>query len=265
MRQIVTWPVRMRAMSRNMNDSLMLWQSRYHELDEEMHERKRVEEALLDISSREQERIRQDLHDTVVQELTGLNFQVRNLMDALAGEGEEYRVLGEDLFETTTRVGNEVRRAIRGLTPVDPYPDGLSLGLKDLVDQSRDRVKGRVEYVEHKKVLMQDQQCARHLYRIGQEALNNALKYAKADLIRVSLSNEDGCVILEVKDDGIGFREGEIQGGGMGQSIMKYRANVMGAELSVESASGKGTRVLCVIPTSEELGEDFKGGVSKNG
>jgi signal transduction histidine kinase len=86
------------------------------------------------------------------------------------------------------------------------------------------------------------------LYRIAQEALNNALKHAHARNIMVRLSQDEGSVTLEIRDDGIGFDPviaGE--GGGVGLSMMQERAEELGAQLTVDSGRGAGTRVLVEV------------------
>jgi signal transduction histidine kinase len=93
---------------------------------------------------------------------------------------------------------------------------------------------------------MRDAIVAGHLYRIAQEATNNALKHSRAREIVIALKRQRGHVTLRVSDDGCGLTEGKSSG--MGLHVMRHRASVIGAELTLESAPGKGTTVICRWP-----------------
>ena len=87
---------------------------------------------------------------------------------------------------------------------------------------------------------------ATHLYRIVQEAINNAVKHGKAKRIFISLKPAGDRFVLNVTDDGVGFSNETKKNGGMGLHIMKYRASVLAAALEVRSGmDGVGTTVVC--------------------
>ena len=90
-----------------------------------------------------------------------------------------------------------------------------------------------------------DEVAGSNLYRIAQEAVNNAVKHADAQSISIGLGAVEEEVTLTIKDDGAGFAVAEGQGGGMGLSIMKYRANLIGASLDIRRGAGGGTIVIC--------------------
>ena len=87
---------------------------------------------------------------------------------------------------------------------------------------------------------------ALNLYRIAQEAVNNALKHARASEIVIKLRKEHHAAVLAVTDDGTGMRSSSKKT--MGIHMMKYRANVCGAKLEIESRRGHGTTVTCRVP-----------------
>jgi signal transduction histidine kinase len=99
---------------------------------------------------------------------------------------------------------------------------------------------------------------ATHLYRIAQEAVNNALKHSGAGLIEISLFREEGNTVLAVSDDGRGLAGG-AKPGGMGLNIMRYRAGMIGAELEIGPGREGGTVVRCVFH-SPSVRERKKGG-----
>jgi signal transduction histidine kinase len=90
---------------------------------------------------------------------------------------------------------------------------------------------------------------ATHLYRIAQEAINNATKHGKARKIDIRLSANASATSLSIADDGIGFSKNGNAMNGVGISIMRYRANIMDGEFAIEAGSGGGTIVSCTIPT----------------
>jgi signal transduction histidine kinase len=97
-------------------------------------------------------------------------------------------------------------------------------------------------------VALSNHAAAIHLYRIAQEAVNNAIKHGKARQIRVSLRLQGKDLGLVVADDGVGFAGDGAARNGMGLRIMRYRAEAIGGQLIVESRRKRGTRVRCCVP-----------------
>jgi two-component system CheB/CheR fusion protein len=91
---------------------------------------------------------------------------------------------------------------------------------------------------------------ATHLYRIAQEAINNATKHGKAENIEVRLSGNASAMSLSIADDGTGFSKTEKNMNGVGISIMRYRANVVGGEFEIEDRPNGGTIVSCTVPAN---------------
>ena len=89
-------------------------------------------------------------------------------------------------------------------------------------------------------------EIALHLYRIAQEAISNALRHSRATSIQVRLSREHGSLTLSVRDDGVGLAGSRR--GGIGLSIIGYRARSIGAHLEIRPGSHGGTCVLCRLP-----------------
>ena len=90
-----------------------------------------------------------------------------------------------------------------------------------------------------------DNTKARHLYRIAQEAINNATRHGKAQHIDISLSSNPDATVLSIADDGVGISKTTKNLHGMGLSIMRYRSNLMGGELLIEERPTGGTVVCC--------------------
>ncbi|MGB9314156.1 MAG: ATP-binding protein, partial [Pseudolabrys sp.] len=92
-----------------------------------------------------------------------------------------------------------------------------------------------------------DESVALNVYRIAQEAVNNALKHARASEIIIGLRKEDHDLVLTIRDDGAGMRSLRKKKT-MGIHMMKYRADVCGGKLEIESRRGHGTTVTCRVP-----------------
>jgi two-component system NarL family sensor kinase len=87
------------------------------------------------------------------------------------------------------------------------------------------------------------------LYRIAQEALNNALKHAKANQITLNLSGTLSKVTLEISDDGLGFKPDEaVEGGGLGLDGIIERAEILKGDLEIDSWPGRGTKIRIEVP-----------------
>src|SRR5207249_353528 len=99
-----------------------------------------------------------------------------------------------------------------------------------------------------------DVSVARHLYRIAQEAVYNAVKHSKGSRIRIGLHRRNGQLVLSVRDNGVGFSAEAIKGSDMGLHIMNYRARMIGATLDVRRGKSRGTVVTCSMkrPVAEK-------------
>jgi signal transduction histidine kinase len=97
-------------------------------------------------------------------------------------------------------------------------------------------------------VALDDFQTAKQLFRIAQEAVNNALKHARTRHIRIHLAHAKGMLCLQIKDVGRGLPEHTKPASGMGLEVMRHRAHAIGATLEITSKPGKGVSVICTLP-----------------
>jgi len=184
----------------------------------------RLELQILEISDREQARIGQDVHDGLCQQLIGMAFNANSLVQTLNAQqrpeaGTARRICGL-LDEAIT----EARRVCRGLYPVRLQTEGLVPALEELAHAVTERYNVNCECHLGTRRLLCDFATATHLYRIAQEAVNNAVKHSGARNIQLRLDSADGTVELQVQDDGSGFKINSAKAGGMGLHIMDYRA-----------------------------------------
>jgi signal transduction histidine kinase len=140
---------------------------------------------------------------------------------------------------------SQTRSMARGLVPVGQGRDALQNGLAELARRT-DRLGGiRCRFECQLPVSVGVPSVANHLYRIAQEAVNNATKHSGATELTLSLVRTEGTVRLMVSDNGTGMVR---KTGGVGLNLMSYRADLIGAQLTVDSSDGHGVTVACVVP-----------------
>jgi signal transduction histidine kinase len=212
-------------------------------------EHKRLESEILAVGERERHSIGADLHDGLGQQLTALELMCTVLKeDARKNPAMAKRLdaMGKLLREAIV----QTRLLARGLVPVDSGPDALQIGLAELAERIDSLGRGRCEFECPEPVLLADAFVAGHLYRIAQEAVNNAVKHARAKTVKIRLAQADGVLLLEIADDGAGLPKGRsaTRGGGLGLGVMQHRASAIGAELTVSSKRGEGVTIRCRLP-----------------
>lgn len=213
--------------------------------------RKDLERQVVEIASVEQRRIGQDLHDTVAQELTALTLQVGDLAEALRTEPTSGIALVEQIARGLQRSQQAIRAVLRGLLPVAVDSEGLMSALADLTDRVLEQGKVNCTFTCPEPVSVPDNLVATHLYLIGQEAVYNAIKHAHAVTIHVRLNQVKGSLILRVQDDGCGMSLTGTDTQGLGLRVMRNRAAILGARLTIEPAEPSGTIVTCILPRGE--------------
>jgi two-component system CheB/CheR fusion protein len=137
-----------------------------------------------------------------------------------------------------------------GIMPVQIDTEGLMSALQELAATIDGQQQVTCRFECHEPVAVADNNTATHLYRIAQEALNNACRHGQADQIHILLSQEDDRIVLEVRDNGIGFDPvAKHPGGpaGRGLRTMDYRAGIIGGVLHVGRRAEGGTLVRCTV------------------
>jgi two-component system CheB/CheR fusion protein len=209
-------------------------------------EHHKLEEDLLAISSAEQRRIGHDLHDGLGQQLAGIKFMAElaaKRMSPTVNINKEMKEIAKAIREAIL----QTRMLARGLSPVDVEPSGLMAALEDLVDSTRKlfRISCRLECPE--PILVHNNTVATQLFRIVQEAIQNAVKHGRATRVIVSLAKSGATITLTILDNGSGISTAPKFAHGMGLRIMHYRARAIGGKLTIKSAPRKGTKVVCIF------------------
>jgi two-component system, chemotaxis family, CheB/CheR fusion protein len=205
-----------------------------------------LEEALLAISDREQQRVGHDLHDGICQQLAGIQF-VSELVAQKLPSGSETKAEVSKIAAGIRQAILDTRQLARGLSPVAIESDGLMAALDELASNSERLFHVACRFECLQPILITDKAVATHLYRIAQEAIRNAVVHGRAKHVAITMATADGNTHLTIADDGTGFAPDSNRSGGMGLRIMNYRAEMIGGRLSVGPANGKGTRVVCTF------------------
>jgi signal transduction histidine kinase len=218
-------------------------------LVQDVTNRRTLEKEVLEIAGREQRRFGQDLHDGLGQMLTGLMCLSGSLVKNLEQAQSPYAADAAEFTEIVRHAMTELRLIARGVMPVDIDPRGLATALDEFAYDCENMFNIVCEFKCNESVRVPDPVAATQLYRIVQEAVNNAVRHGRASHVSIVLEQagmEMGRLVIS--DNGTGFDVQKQPSSGMGMRIMRYRVETIGGSLDVHSQSGKGTRIECRIP-----------------
>jgi two-component system, NarL family, sensor kinase len=211
--------------------------------------------AVVQASDAERRRIARELHDHVVQDLTGLAFELDHARLSHGSRGGQED--GEEEVRLIARTADDLRRSVGDLRtmlasqmPADVASDGLGPALENLargLRRSGVGVRVRTSGLEDVPPAV-----AALLYRCAEEALRNVAAHSRARTVDVSVRGEENGVTMVVDDDGRGFDEGRLQergaAGHLGLRALGDLLRDAGGSLTASSAPGQGTRLLLTVP-----------------
>jgi PAS domain S-box-containing protein len=213
--------------------------------------RRRAERQLIEISEREQQRIGQDLHDGLCQQLTGIAYMASDLQTRLGRKSLPEAATAARIAELSRETAVQARQIARGLNPVKVGTVGLMAALEELTSSIRLMFSISCRFESAQRIFIRDHETAVHLYRIAQEAIHNAITHGKATRIVVSLSRQSGAIVLSVADNGRGLSRGSRDSSGTGFENMNYRARAIGAQLHFAPRNRGGTVMTCTLSQRE--------------
>jgi len=216
-------------------------------------ERRAFGQALMEAIGGEQRRIAQEMHDGLGQELTGLALSVRALANRAQREQDAISVDLDQLALLATSCIQDAHRIVQGLSPLTNADGNLDAALAMLAQRSslsgtHVRFRGRYDTPAVIELKMRN-----HLYRIAQEAINNALKHSGAKNIEIELWSRPGDLKLSVIDDGHGIAGNIDTRTGLGMRTMRFRASAIGGRLSITRGANGGNSVVCDVPISSNF------------
>lgn len=221
---------------------------RQKSFDEEMNQQKIISKKIIENQEKEQSRIAKDVHDGIGQMLTGLKF---NLESINPDDIEKTKLKVNQLKEQISDIIKGVRTATFNLMPSELSDHGLVPALSKLTKELSRLTGKNILFLNKTNFdLRLDSLTEINIYRITQEAINNAIKYAESSHILLSVSHSEAILSIVIDDNGKGFdtKEKKEGIGGMGLTFMKERIQFINGRLFLSSEKEKGTRVTLNIP-----------------
>lgn len=219
--------------------------------EEKMNQQKIISSKIIESQEKEQNRIAKDVHDGIGQMLTGLKY---NLESVDVEDKEKTTSKIEHLKELTSNIIKGVRMATFNLMPPELADHGIVPAITKLTSELAKLTGKHIEFYNTTGFNQRlDSLAEINIYRIVQEAINNAIKYADSTHILVSLSSSESILSIVIDDNGKGFDSSKVKSkkngdGGMGLSFMKERIKYINGRLFLKSSINGGTRVTLNIP-----------------
>lgn len=221
------------------------------EIEKKINQQKFRSVLILEGQEEERNRIAMDIHDGIGQMLTSLKYQIESI-DLSDVQRAAQRISELELL--IKQVIREVRRVTFNLKPTVLGDYGLQAALKVFIQETAKVVDVQLVYHTAGEIDRLPQKIENNIFRIIQEAINNAIKYSGANRIDVTLAQENDELVITVKDEGMGFDTRIVEArnvnidSGRGFFNMYERTDYVNGELSIESEPSKGTTVRLVVP-----------------
>ncbi|PIE81990.1 MAG: hypothetical protein CSA11_02420 [Chloroflexi bacterium] len=218
----------------------------YQELESE-------KQRLIDANENARKELARDLHDGPTQSIAAIAMRV-NFIRSLVSRDPEQAIAElqkvENLAKTTSK---EIRGMLFTLRPLVLETQGLDAAIQTVVDRLIETDHLNIQFIGGEYSELLDDSAQSVVFSIVEEALGNARKYAKAELIEIRFWQEDGLFVALVQDNGIGFNTQDVNRdyssrGSLGMVNMRERAERIDGSLRVESAINQGTKITLVVP-----------------
>ena len=212
-------------------------------------QRKRLERVVADIANEEERRIGRELHDGIAQQLTGGALIAESLCASMPPELTRQITHIDHLIEILQNTHEDVSRLSRGLMPDSVAAADLLPSLRRLATEYERRFSIDITLHAEKfdESFVRVDAAAATIFQISRESLHNAIKHSGSGNIEVHVSTTD-VLCLVVKDRGDGFDTRKVKPKSNGLRIMRYRAETIGGELTIQTADGEGTCITLTIP-----------------
>jgi PAS domain S-box-containing protein len=209
---------------------------------------------LLSVQEDEQRRIAMELHDGCGQDLNVMKLQLTGLKNQLPADATGWIKTCDGLLTYFDKVIDDIRNIAHGLMPSALEALGLTVATRQMLQESATQGNFKIEMDIEWLDQVRDSTVQVCLFRIFQEALTNIHKHANASWVLVAARREGNTIRIRIEDNGMGFdaqKELYRANGcrGMGLSAVALRCRMIGAELSIDSEAGKGTRLAIRVPS----------------
>lgn len=209
---------------------------------------------IIETQENERKRIARDLHDSTVQNLTTMMHKTELCTRLIDIDSIRAKLELQTMVGTIKTTINDMRNIIYGLRPMALDDLGLIPAIDKYIRDVSNNYEKKVMFKIHNKERLLLPAINLTIFRIIQEAVNNAIKHGQANKIWVDIYYSEKCVKVQVKDDGIGIKEdtilkaGENIFSGYGLSMMKERVSILSGDFNIESDENEGTKIIVKIP-----------------
>lgn len=210
-------------------------------LEIEVAERKRAQQEVIAITSAERQRIGQDLHDSIAQQMAAICMMSKVLWKNLSEKDLPEAKNANNIHELSKKAIEETKNLARGFYPIELERHGFLPAIEELILNMAKMFNLECHYDFDPDIQIGDLEIATHLYRIIQEAMYNSVKYGKAKQITIALQRDAKEIMVTVQNDGLGILNYDPSSDGMGLRIMHYRAKVLGGQLEIKPGASDGS------------------------
>ena len=219
-----------------------------HDITEQRRAEEKAISAIIEGEERERQRISKELHDGLGQYLSASNMNLKFVYEDLKNVPEKLDKSFKTGLDLLNHAISETRNISQNLLPKAIQDYGLELAVESLINNLKSN--NNIELTLYKNISEVDipSNIQINVYRILQEALNNALRHGKPGKIDVQLVYSHNELLLVVEDNGAGFNVPKMSGEGLGLRSMKTRAGAMSADLDIVSSKDKGTIISVIVP-----------------
>lgn len=210
-------------------------------------DRETLEKEVVESSNRVQTRIGQDIHDGLGQHLTGITFLSRALEKNLAAKNLPEAAEAAEISKLVIEALSQTRNLARGLFPVDVESSHLCQSFRELANTAEQLFSISCSVECDPNLAVSNKNASTHLFRLAQEAINNAVKHGRAHHVSILLGTAGEKAVLRITDDGVGFPPEGARRNGLGLRIMTYRAQKVGGTLDIQPGQHGGTVVSCTF------------------
>jgi len=218
-------------------------------------ERRKLEKQILQIGDKERKRIGSELHDNLGQLLTGIRLQTEIVARKLKVRDMPGSAEIEEIVRLLKDADEHTRLIAQGMVATDLENKGLYTAVENLCKKLEKLSGINFSFSYPEKLHIKDKDMSLNIFRIIQEAVNNALKYSHAENISVELTSNPH-LTLKIEDDGDGFDYNDESNYGSGIPIMNYRANILGGEFKIDRTGENRTIVKCEFPNLTERSQN---------
>ena len=213
----------------------------------DISERKQLQAELLRIREMERQHLGRDLHDGLSQHLAAMAMLSGSLAEKLGAKGLPEAADAALLARRTREAASLSHDLSRALYPASLHLSGLPTALEELALLVEKMFSIRCRFNNQNATRLADENLERQLFRIAQEAAFNAGKHSRGRHIRIALRQTKRWLTLTIQDDGSGVPPAELTAHDLGLNILKYRADLIGATLTIDAQPNRGTTVTCQL------------------